>query len=78
MTKQKQMTEKDLDQVSGGAGYLKIGDLTGPRGFDSGAGATNFNIGEASLTDPTWVVGREIDPIFQGAPDCINDTQRGY
>jgi len=31
MTKQKQMTEKELDQVSGGPAFVKIGDLRGKR-----------------------------------------------
>jgi len=31
MTKQKQMTEKELDQVSGGPAFVKLGDLRGKR-----------------------------------------------
>ena len=31
MTKQKQMTEKELDQVSGGPVFVKLGDLRGKR-----------------------------------------------
>ena len=31
MTKQTQMTEKELDQVSGGPAFVKIGDLRGKR-----------------------------------------------
>ena len=31
MTKQKQMTEKELDQVSGGSAFVKLGDLRGKR-----------------------------------------------
>ena len=51
------MTEKELDQVSGGAAYIKFGDLRGRRGWDIGP------VGEASLSDPTWSVGKEVDPI---------------
>ena len=36
MTKQKQMTDKELDQVSGGPVYVKVGDMTGRRGWDVG------------------------------------------
>ena len=36
MIKQKQMTEKELDQVSGGPAFVKLGDLSSPRGLDSG------------------------------------------
>ena len=29
MTQQKQMTDKELDQVSGGSAFVKLGDLRG-------------------------------------------------
>ena len=37
MTKQKQMTEKELDQVSGGGVWAKLDGLSRRRGFHAGS-----------------------------------------
>ena len=52
MKENKQMTEQELDQVAGGAAYMKF----------NGVMQRSFIVGPVNVTDPYWIPGDTFRP----------------